>query len=333
MILLRQGSTMAKDVYLYIVQVVVFAFAAILAVNAFKQGDHWAATMLWGIVFGWLVEFTNINSPGCIYHYSPENHDFKVLGVPAWIPVGWGCILYASSWTAQRLAVPWPLRPLAAVFLALNIDLTLDPVANMQRWWVWNETKVNFCLVPFDNFLGWAAIVGIYTLFARASLRLLDQRYGEDVRPYGTNWILPGLAAAVSYALYAFVIKGLVSKIVNGPSIVQPDGLFAAVVYAGIAVVTPVVTWTWAFRARRDRELNLPVLVLPVLFHFLCLAIVLLTHRFGEASMLLIIIPANLMAGFFAYAWPSLEDILCRWGTEYDDDRHSVRPPRVVGAE
>jgi hypothetical protein len=66
------------------------------------------------------------------------------------------------------------------------------------------------------------------------------------------------------------------------------------------------------------------------------LIIVLVTHRFGDAPTLLVVVPANLMVGFFAYSWPSLDCILARWGTKHEEDRHSVRPAApaaVVPAE
>jgi len=145
-----------------VMELCVFALALVLVPHARKQGRQWVSTYACGVLFGTTIEMLLVSGASASYRYG----EFLVMlgpagkEVPLWVGVGWGAILYAASWTAYRLKLPRLLRPLAAGVLAVNIDLSLDPIAHHLGYWVWLKAPpVNLYGVPFDNFLGWFGIV------------------------------------------------------------------------------------------------------------------------------------------------------------------------------
>lgn len=119
------------------VELIILGTALIMLLNACCQGCRWVSLLLSAIVFGFIVEYTllhKINPPDYTY---PKTYLLKLFDVPLWVPVGWGCIIYCCAWTTEALSIRAPIRPLAAGFLALNADLSFDPVAADYGLWIW----------------------------------------------------------------------------------------------------------------------------------------------------------------------------------------------------
>ena len=133
------------------------------------------------------------------YSYSP-NFLIELGHVPLWIPAAWSYVMYLAVFTSDRLVEDWRLRPLLDAFLALSIDLVVDPVATaaQNHWWTWNIPSWEQVFhVPVSNFVGWYAIVAGFSFGLRLGWRLLAKRKN-------------GLRGEIAALLVAFAIGGAV---------------------------------------------------------------------------------------------------------------------------
>jgi uncharacterized membrane protein len=300
----------------FLVQCLVTAGVVFLAVNASrKPRKNWLSTLLWGIVFGYFVELLNVIGKDPIYKYPTEApvswfHALSVWPVvslwtvPLWVPVGWGGILYASTWTAQRLQSSHWLRAVTAAGLAVNLDLTLDPVANVFKFWQWRHYEVNFCQIPFDNYLGWFLVVLVYAFCARQFIRQLSDN-GE--RSGWVDFFVGGAAAAGAFVVYLALKTGLAG---SGAYHNNADGSYAAIIFFVVALVTAFLTWVHAFRSRTNNPIETAIVFVPVVLQVLWLIMLLGFNHWREQPVLLVAIPANLTLGFFLFAWPSLHKFM-----------------------
>lgn len=213
--------------------------------------------------------------------------------VPVWVGVGWSCILYASMWTTDRLELPLWSGPITAGLLAVNIDLSLDPIAEALGFWTWHETPpANYLGVPFDNFVGWLMIVGFYALCWRLLFQLADEREWP-ARDWWVPWLaIPGalgLIAGSQYLLVGFVY----------PAMGQAWLFFL------LFAVCNAVAFFGGRHCVRDNEPNRVVIALPLAFHGVMIA--LLLPLVESHAPLIVIVPTNLVLGMLAFAWPSLD--------------------------
>ncbi len=285
----------------WLMELSTYIFGVQMFLHAKKQGTRWASTMFWGVVFGLAIELALVHGAGSTYSYGQF---LVMLGwggktVPLWVGVGWGAILYAATWTAQRLALPWYLRPLAAALLAVNIDLSLDPIAEQQGFWHWRTEPddLTFYGVPFDNYMGWFAIVGCYAGYTRLLFRKIKRG------TWGSAYWIPLVGAALSLVTMLFF-----GKII--PTIYATFG-GQITVFAIVFTIACAISWGYALKSRRDHEKNWPVLALPIYFHMMLLFVFVATGAFRtkELTTVLVLIPLNLFVGFFGYGWVSLEKL------------------------
>ncbi len=277
-----------------------FVFSGWCLVDAWRRGRRWVVTLLAAVLFGLAAELfflvTEAGSPRSHYTYG----DFLVmLGwgpylVPLWVATGWGTIVYASLWTVERLHLPILARTAVASLLAVNIDLSLDPVAELLGFWHWhNVPSGNYCGVPFDNFLGWLMIVGTYVfswlaLFARVPTRWAHRDYWLPLAALVPALLATAVGQLLLNAIYSWSGQQTV------PFLVIASGVIAVAGYHGRS-------------SRRDHATNRFVLTLPVFFHLMLLGILLYTGLYAEQAFLVVLIPLNLLIGFSAHAWWSLE--------------------------
>lgn len=319
------------------IEFAVYIFAFFLIRGAKAEGPRWLSTLIWGIVFGivteWLIIHSDHSAPDCVFYI--YNDGFMVnLGtypksLPLWVGVGWGCILYGATWTAQRLEAPPLLRSMAAGLLAVNIDLSLDPLANLVHFWDWQNVKpdsFHYYGVPFDNYLGWFTIVAAYSCLVPLFFRLYDKVVGRQGKvrkedryqpSRGGELIVPPLAAGVATGLLVLV-RGSASSIYRG---IDASTIFLVV----LAAATVVLAFA-AFKARRDHDPNWPVLAIPIFFHVFAVIGLHLGKWSNQPALatLLVAIPSHLLFGLFGFAWPSLEKLF---------PGPARRPVRERGAE
>lgn len=282
-----------------VIELCVFALALVLIPHARQQGKQWVSTYLCGVLFGTAIELIIVSRAGASYEYG----EFWLMvpgpngkSVPLWVGVGWGAILYAATWTAQRLQLPRLLRPLAAGVLAVNIDLSLDPIAHHLGYWKWLAAPaVNLYGVPFDNFLGWFAIVASYSFFVREGFRRFPPNRGSSY-----VWV-PPLAAllAIGVMMGVKTIAGIVYELPGGETL-------PFVLVFGLSTA---IAWGYAVRSQRSLPFSWQILAVPVFMHTVLWLLLFATASFKPPVLtsLIVLIPMNLFVGFFAYGWVSLE--------------------------
>jgi uncharacterized membrane protein len=302
-----------------VMELSVLALSVVLFRHAKREGKQWLSTYVCGILFGASIELLLVSRAGSSYRYG----EFWVMigtthKVPLWVGVGWGAILYAATWTAQRLAAPRWLRPLAAGLLAVNIDMSLDPIAEKLGFWTWLQPPpVNLYGVPFDNFLGWFAIVATYSFYVREGF--------SRVRPterHSYLWIPPLSALLAILSMLAIGYVASFAYRVMG----SQTPLFVAVFSAAC-----VLSWQFAKKSRRDVPFSRSILAVPIVMHGLLWALLFLTKSFESEvlSSLIVFIPINFAVGFFAFAWVSLDTLFPTPSAQVAPPRAHHRPARV----
>lgn len=189
-----KSTSLFTQVVAHWFEIGVVLFLVWMLKHAWQEGRRWAATLVFGVVFGVVLEVLIVNGDRqghVMYKYCTDIFWAVVLDVPIAIGVGWGIVLYASAWTAQRLELEWYWRPFAAALLAISIDLTLDPLAHRFGLWTWlrfngdhgtlipdkgpgANTLLDYYGVPYDNFLGWFLVVFLYTFVVRLFFNVWD---------------------------------------------------------------------------------------------------------------------------------------------------------------
>jgi hypothetical protein len=298
-----------------IICIVVTACVAWLGIDIYvnRRGHRWGATLFGGILFGWIVEYVNTHDIVTTHHIYcyPDSWINLHTGVPFWVPVGWGGIIYAATWTSQQLRLPWWGRPIASAFLAASIDFSLDPVARLLGFWSWQKFDVNFVDVPYDNFVGWYMIVLIYSLSSAWVLGTF-RRKRWDFGPTPTadqkrasalfEWLAPILCALVAtgiFLLFEHVLSG-------SDSYSKDDGHIAAILFIAATLLGIGVTVVFGREPAPagNAGVNWPVIVVPVLIHLTCYGLFLwfsfrLTPK--AESLLVAAIPLQLLAGAFVF--------------------------------
>lgn len=287
----------------YVIEFGCCAFALGCYINAWKQGRRWFMTILAATLFGLGVELFFLwseygSTKNAYYTYG----NFMVMigwskyKVPLWVGLGWGSIAYASIWSANRLNIPIGGKTALSALLAVNIDLSLDPIAELMGFWTWhNAPAANYYGVPFDNFLGWLMIVGTYAL----SLLFLFDKIPKTWK--GVEYWVPFVAMVPALLLTAGG-QWILNKVYAwaGQQVVP----FMAII--GVAVAISVY---WGCRNPRNLEPNWCVLALPVFYHLLLLGIIILTGKYLTMASLVVIVPVDLFLAFTAFAWNSLDRI------------------------
>ena len=309
------GCPLPSNTEILVISLVVTLSVAWLFVDAFqsKRGLRWVSTMVGGVLFGEVVEALNTHDVpflGSAHIYCYPDLPINVLGVPFWVPLGWGGIIYAATWTAQRLKIPPIARPVAAAFLAVSIDFSLDPIAELMGFWHWQHYDVNFVAVPYDNFIGWYLIVFIYSLTAAWILRRTKARWNVDAEPFSPAWrwsvgiealapILCAVVATAALVLFKLALSRLTSYSAD-------DGSKAATIFIVVTTIGALVTLALARRpvADDDPPVNWPVMIVPAVMHLTCYVLFLSFAKWQDAPMLVATIPIQLLAGLFVFSTP-----------------------------
>jgi uncharacterized membrane protein len=128
-------------------------------------------------------------------HGYPPTWRLAPGGVPLAVVAVWAAIISAAMALAvRRGAASAPARALSAASIALVVDLAMEPVAVRAGLWRWTPSGA-WLGVPLGNFVGWAVIVGSYTLGA--------ERWAGPDRPAVQAMRRVALAVASVLALLA----------------------------------------------------------------------------------------------------------------------------------
>ena len=142
------------------------------------------------------------------------------LETPILACVGWFFVAYGCVFVADKVIPKAPLIARAALggFLAMNVDLWLDPVQTAPEWksWIWMETDpISLFSIPLSNFMGWFLLIFIFAIVFEKSPALF-KRFG----PWRGTLLFYGLLMALEigilifFAIYGTVLlKALPEKI------------------------------------------------------------------------------------------------------------------------
>lgn len=123
-----------------------------------------AAELLALAVYGYALERAAI-ALFVAHEYAPSWR-LAPGGVPLAVVAVWAAIISAAMAVAvRRGAASAAARAGTAALVALVVDLAMEPVAVRAGLWRWTPSGA-WLGVPLGNFVGWAVIVGSYTLGA-----------------------------------------------------------------------------------------------------------------------------------------------------------------------
>lgn len=316
-----EWSALGIELLVYTIAVLCFRDARRAADSAADpyalRGGEWLALMLSAIGLTFVIEMalshSQVPGPGGqtvrLYEYPPETFLLQVFGVPVWVPVGWSFILYATMRTTTLLGLRWYVAPLLDGFLALNLDLTLDPIAIHRAWWDWFPGRPgtgidenSYFGIPLVNFMGWFVIVGSFSFFAR--LLFHRRRRAGATRGLAGDLVTADLAAMAAFVvvmIYQVGLQGYLSPI--------------TVTLAWMAFGAVVMVHARAFRT--DAPLQRLLVSVPIVFHGYSILCAFVTTTQSPPSVrvgpmldvepeLAIFMPVAALLGLWLYFWPYL---------------------------
>ncbi|MBP1151499.1 MULTISPECIES: carotenoid biosynthesis protein [Methylocaldum] len=186
---------------------------AFLLLSWLEQGAR--RTVIWVIssyLVALLAEWGSINHGipfgKYVYHYEALSNDLVVFGVPFFDSLSFSFLSYVSFSLAQFFMSPLWIKAydvqrvtsvevrnsvsvlLLGAFLMLVVDLIVDPIANLGKYWFlgdiyhYPDPGVHFG-VTLENYAGWYIVATVTILLNQRIDRLLldrEQRRGEPVR-------------------------------------------------------------------------------------------------------------------------------------------------------
>lgn len=156
-------------------------------------------------------------------------------GVPLAVVVVWAAVISAAmAVSVRRGAGSAPSRAASAALLALAVDLAMEPGAVRAGLWRWTPPGA-WLGVPLGNFVGWAVIVGSYTLGA-------ERWAGSD-----RVWLQAARRIALAVvSVLALLAVGLVWRGLGAEALFTPAG-------AWIPWGAMILGAAWAARGARPR--------------------------------------------------------------------------------
>ena len=269
------------NVYFLTNEVVVLALFLLCLVHAAKHGWSGVARLLFGVVFGLLLEVATIRQLQA-YHYG--TFGVMVFGVPLMVAVAWGCIAYSAMTFSNATRLPEWARPILDGLLALNIDLAMDAVAIRLGMWDWGQgLRFNYFGVPFANFWAWFWVIVSFSAGYRLAA-LIRGRSRRALAPFAAVAI--GLAGVlITNALIAFLIPFAW----HGP-------LVAAMLVAALAIVL-------AQRPKLPRGAPPPTWAVPLGFHAYFLVAGLTSGVILQPPFLLVASLAMIVLALLIHGW------------------------------
>lgn len=142
------------------------------------------------LIYGLILEIFNTHLSGS-YSYSSD-FILRIFDVPLAIGIGWAVIYYAASKTAENYRLKWWQEPFLMAFIALSIDLAFDVIAIRLGFWQWRiPFSQEWYGVPYDNLLGWLAVVWTFAFIVNLSKQNFFKRKISRIIKYSAVIISP----------------------------------------------------------------------------------------------------------------------------------------------
>lgn len=185
------------------------------------EGRDNLATYLMGFCFGYSIEALNTYAGNYCYQYGPE-WSYLPGQVPLYVSCGWAMIFYAAYYTSLNHGRGWLSIATLSGFLALSLDLVLDPGTVALGLWQWlpptePSSVWPWFSVPWSNFVGWFLL--IFSL-ATAQYLLID-RSATDLNkalPWLNVILLKLKVMALAYTCFAllYYLYSTISQLFTG---------------------------------------------------------------------------------------------------------------------
>jgi len=149
-----------SDWFVYLTPVNLIITAGMLWIDT-KIGGKNAFPIIFLIwLMGYTVEIVGVKTglPFGQYSYS-EVFGWNVLEVPPLIGINWLLIIWGGHSLARNFLIPSNLRWVFTAFLAVAIDLLIEPVAIHYEFWYWAESTP-----PIENYVSWFVIAAVMAL-------------------------------------------------------------------------------------------------------------------------------------------------------------------------
>jgi uncharacterized membrane protein len=282
----------------------VLIFALLCVCDAYRRGGPWLSTLLWGVVAGFCVELAivRVGDRSIPYYTYDTEHFVSLFGIPACVSVGWGLVLYVSLWTARQWSDQPLKQALIAGGLAVNIDFSLEGVAQRLGFWVWSwpdgapRERIDFFGVPYDNFTGWFGVVSLFALCMGWGLRFSDRLPGEHWAKRAARWVVAPLSAMLTIATLALFRAPVVALY----EVLGSDGTGHVAILGGLLLAS-----LGALASSRPKLSQNPiVLALVFCFQLYALAMVLGHPALADASGLKRIVAINVVLGIGIHLVP-----------------------------
>ena len=146
---------------------------------------------------------------------------FWWLETPLLACLGWFFVAYACVYVAEVLMPKARVVYRAALggFLAMDLDLWLDPVQTHETWrsWVWaGADRINVFSIPLSNFVGWFLLIFLFAIvFDR--LDGMKKQHGPAKAAVRFYLILIALEFGILafFAVYGAVVMRLLPQPLN----------------------------------------------------------------------------------------------------------------------
>lgn len=195
---------------MYNIYYFIFEFGALatffLILRRENKNKRLLEILILAFAYGLLLEIINTRLSGS-YSYS-KDFIFQAYGIPFAIAAGWAIVYYASGQIAKYYGLEWYRSPFFMALLAVVFDMMLDPVAVRLGFWSWKiPLNQEWFGVPYDNLIGWMAVVWTFAYLVNLSERQIFKEKISKLMKYVIVMISPvllGIQITIFVTLSAF---------------------------------------------------------------------------------------------------------------------------------
>lgn len=187
------------NIYFYLFEAGAIISFLLLLFKERKNREIFESIIL-AFVYGLLLEIFDVYLSGS-YSYGKEFF-LQIFNIPLAIAAGWALIYYAARKTSECYGLKWWQAPFLMALIALSIDMAMDAVAIRIGFWSWRiPFSEEWFGVPYDNFVGWLAVIWTFGLFINLSRQNFISKRGANIIRYLAVIVSP-LLLSLQITLY-----------------------------------------------------------------------------------------------------------------------------------
>jgi len=178
---------MSVDVNVEIFLIYGITIAVLIHSFKFRGAFNTLLFFFGGVIVCGGIENVNVTFGG--YEYPTGGITFLIYECPIWVITGWYVIIYCAVFISHSLVGKGEgsltiigigteakngvdkqfikltiIRCAFAAYIAILLDLIMDPVGIANNWWVWKVDNIYIHGIPFGNYIGWLFVI-FWTLF------------------------------------------------------------------------------------------------------------------------------------------------------------------------